>query len=118
MKDDEPHALTVWALGFGEGFFTSVIMDMLLIRFLGVRMNKWLMIGISILFLLFNYFYFFKSGRGKKIVISKPMFFNNERISIIVTIIFFVILISSLFWGPFCSKYFLQRYCNQSLLFR
>ncbi|WP_244160802.1 hypothetical protein [Flavobacterium defluvii] len=118
MKEDEPHALTVWALGIGEGFFVSVFTDIILIRFFCIKMDKWLMIGIGILFLLFNYFYFFRSERGKRIVISKSTFLESNKISIIATILFFLILISSLFWGAICSKYLLETYCNQSSLFQ
>lgn len=112
LKEDEPHALTVWAIGFGEGFFISVIVDILLIRFFCIKIDKWLMIGVGLTFLLFNYLYFFKSGRGKRIVISKPTFFGNKKMSALLTIIFFVFLISSMFWGAICSKYLLQTYCK------
>lgn len=112
LKENEPHALTVWALGIGEGFFISIIIDILLIRFFCIKMDKWLMIGIGLTFLLFNYFYFFKSGRGQRIVVSKPTFFGNKKISVMLTILFFVALISSMFWGAICSKYLLQTYCK------
>lgn len=112
LKEDEPHALTVWAIGFGEGFFVSVICDIFLIKFYCAKMDKWLMIGIGAIFLLFNYFYFFKSDKGKRIVISKPTFFGSPKISILITITFFFILISSMFWGAFYSKYLLETYCK------
>jgi hypothetical protein len=118
LKEDEPHALTVWALGVGEGFFISIIIDIFLIRFFCIKMDKWIMIGITLIVLLFNYFYFFKSGRGQKIAISKPIFFGSKKISIILTTVFFIILISSLFWGAIWSKYLLETYCKQSTLFR
>ncbi len=112
LKEDEPHALTTWALGFGEGFFFSVIIDVFLIRFFCFKMNKWLIIGVGIIFLLFNYLYFFKSGRGQRIVLSKPNFFGSQKISILLTIIFFVVLISSMFWGAIWAKYLLETYCR------
>jgi len=56
------------------------------------------MIGITFIILVFNYFYFFKSGRGQRIATSRPMFFSSKKISTILTAVFFVVLISSLFW--------------------
>lgn len=112
LKEDEPHALTVWALGIGEGFFISVLIDILLIHFFCIKMDKWLMIGIGLICLLLNYFYFFKSSRGQRIIIYKPAFFGNRKISMILTIIFFIVLISSMFWGAICSKYLLETYCR------
>ncbi|QLC68014.1 hypothetical protein LPB248_12155 [Flavobacterium sp. LPB0248] len=70
------------------------------------------MIGISILFLLVNYFYFFKSKRSLRIIKERPLFFGSPKISKILTIVFFVIIISSMFWGAICSKYLLETCCR------
>lgn len=112
LKENESHALTVWALGIAEGFFISVLIDIISIRFFCIKIDKWLMIGIGLAFLLFNYFCFFKSRRGQKIIVSKPTFFGNKKVSAILTIIFFTILISSMFWGAIFSKYLLESYCK------
>ncbi|MFC4389776.1 hypothetical protein [Flavobacterium quisquiliarum] len=112
LKEDEPHALTVWALGAGEGFFVGSIINIFLIRFFCFKMDKWLMIGISVLFLLINYFYFFKSKRSLRIIKEKPLFFGSSKISKILTIAFFVVIISSMFWGAIYAKYLLQTYCR------
>lgn len=112
IKDNEPYAATAWALGFIEGFFASVILNIVSIHFLCFSLGKWRMIGIGIMFLLGNYFYFNKSGRAKKIVKNKPVFYNNRRISIILTSIFFAVLISSMFWGPLYTKYLLDKHCR------
>lgn len=112
IKDNEPYATTVWALGFSEGFFASIILNIVSIHFWCFSLDKWKMIGIGIMFLLGNYFYFNKSGKAKKIVKIKPMFCNNHRISIILTIIFFAVLISSMFWGPIYTRYLLDEHCR------
>ncbi|MBW1654736.1 hypothetical protein GSY47_04995 [Flavobacterium quisquiliarum] len=70
------------------------------------------MIGISVLFLLINYFYFFKSKRSLRIIKEKPLFFGSSKISKILTIAFFVVIISSMFWGAIYAKYLLQTYCR------
>lgn len=112
IKDDEPHATTVWVLGFAEGFFASVVLDIFSIRFCCISLNKWIMISIGAIFVFANYLYFNRSGRSKKIVKAKPMFYSNHRISILLTSIFFIVLISSMFWGPIFSRDLLDKYCK------
>lgn len=106
IKDDSPHATTIWALGFTEGFFANVILYSFLVYKFGIKtLNIWIMIFVLVLFVLANHLYFKRSGRNKKIILEKPMFYSSQKISIIITSIFFIILISSMFWGPFYIKY-------------
>lgn len=112
LKEDEPHATTVWAFGFGEGYFISIIFDMVVTKYFCYDIIEYCMFPIIGLSLLFNYLYFSRSKRSQKIVKEKPTFFGSHKASIILTSIFFFILISSMFWGPFCSKYMLDTYCR------
>lgn len=113
LKEDEPHALTVWALGCGEGFLTNALLYSFLVYFFCIKtLNIWIMMSIVGLFVFANYRYFYKSGRAKKIEKEKPMFFSSRKISILITIIFFTVLISSIFWGPFLIKYLKDTYCR------
>lgn len=113
LNEDEPHTTSVWVLGFLEGFFASVIFDTLSIRYFCFDLGKWTMISISLLFILGNHFYFNSTGRAKKIIEEKPMFFSNHKISIVLTSLFFIILSSSMFLGAFYTKYLLETYCGK-----
>lgn len=112
IKDDEPHATTVWVLGFAEGFFASVILDIFSIRFCCIALSKWIMMSIGAIFVFANYLYFHRSGRSKKIVKAKPMLYSSHRMSMLLTSVFFLILVSSMFWGPILSKHLLNEYCK------
>lgn len=112
LKDDTPYSTTIWALGLAEGFFVSVILNLLVIHFFCINMGKWFMIAIGVICLLINYLYFTKDGRSKKIIKQQPVFLGSPKISILVTTLFYIILISSLFWGPVYAKHLLTVNCR------
>jgi hypothetical protein len=113
VKDDDPHLLTTLALSASEGFALAVSLNIVLIRFFCYQMTKLMMFLPICLFLLFNYFYFNKSGRAKKLVKEKPMFFLNHKLSIIITLLFFMITFSFLFWGGIYTKSLLEFHCGK-----
>lgn len=111
IKDSEPYATTVWVLGFAEGYFLTVVCDLVSMRYFCFDIVEYFMFPIMGITIVSNYFFFNRSKRSKKIVKDKPVFFGNHKISMILTIVFFAILISSMFWGAVCSKYILKTYC-------
>lgn len=113
LKDDEPHLLTTLALSASLGFSVSVTFDIVLTRFFCFEMGKWVMLMIIVLFNLFNYLYFHKSGKAIKIVKEKPMFFSNHKKSIVITFLFFIVTLSFMFWGPIYIKYILETNCGK-----
>lgn len=112
LKDDEPHLLTTMALSASEGFVLSVTLSILLIKFFCYEMTNLLMFLPICLFLLFNYYFFHKSGRARKIVKEKPMFFSNHKLTTVMVLLFFIVTLSFLFWGAFYTKYLLETYCG------
>jgi len=113
LKDDEPHLLTTLALSASEGFALSVSLSIILIKFFCFEMTKTLMFLPICMFLIFNFFYFNKSGRASKIVKEKPMFFSNHKLSTIIVLLFFIVTLSFLFWGAFYTKYLLEVNCGK-----
>lgn len=112
IKDNEPYATTVWALGLAEGYFLTVVCDIVSMRYFCFDIIEYFMTPIIGITIISNYIFFNKSKRSRRIIKDKPTFFGSDKISMILTIIFFVVLISSMFWGAICSKYLLQNYCN------
>lgn len=112
IKDDEPYATTVFALSMSEGFLINFLIQFLFAYFYCILLNIWIMVVVQLLIILINYLYFNKSGRVKKIVKLKPMFFLNHNLSIILTVLFFVITVSFIFWGPIYFKTFLEVNCK------
>ncbi len=112
LPDDQPYATTVFTLSVSESFFINNLILFFFAHFFCINIGKWTMIGITMLIILTNYLYFYRSGRMKEIVKTKPKFFNNHFISIIITILFFIITSSFIFWGPIYVKNILDGCCK------
>jgi|SRR5690554_696155 len=109
LKEEQPHFNTYFSLSASIGFLVNGVIDFLVIKYFCVNIDKWYPIGVFCVILSFNYWIFDYRGLGKKIVDRQPTLFNSKRISIVLTIVFFVITVSWLFWGPFYSRYLLEN---------
>ena len=100
MSDNQPHSRTVWALGATSAFIINFSLDMVLAYFFGYTLSVFQMVSITALLMLLFYFKYYKSGRGKQIVKKeKPKFFGSNTASIILTVLFFLISMSFLFFS-------------------
>lgn len=61
-------------------------------------LTKWSMISVLISIIIFNAILYGKTGKGKKIASEKPKLFNSEKVSLIITCVFFLVSISFPFW--------------------
>lgn len=111
LKDDEPHLLTILALTASESFIVNGILDIILSRFFCMSLNKWPMLGVLVLLLTINLFYYHRKGKSKEIIKNKPMFSSNHKLSIIMTLLFFTISLSFIFFGPVYAKKIMEEYC-------
>ena len=99
MPDDYPHLNTVWALGFLFSLIINFSLDMGLAFFFSYTLSVFQMVSITALLMLLFYFKYYKSGRGKQIVKKeKPKFFGSNTVSIILTVLFFLISMFFLFF--------------------
>mgnify|MGYP001523282678 CR=1 FL=1 len=90
LKDEEPHARTIW--------------------FLGIFFSYWVFCAID-LFLLFFFLYWIysKNGRGKFVVEErKPLIRGSFRLSVIWAIFFFVITVTMFLSSAFMREYMYQ----------
>ena len=108
IKDNEPHMFTILAISATEGFILNIIVEVVSILYQCKQTNGVIWMGIICLANIFNYFYFYKSGRAIKIVKEKPMFFSNNQISIILTFLFFIVFATSIIWGSILTKHLLD----------
>ncbi|ELR68001.1 hypothetical protein C900_01281 [Fulvivirga imtechensis AK7] len=109
LKDNEPHMYTIMALSASEAFVLIGIVEILMINFYCYSIGKWVMLGIVAFCIGANYFIFHKTGKAKEIIRNNPKFFNNHKLSIVLTIAFFLITLSFIFWGPIYTKYLLNQ---------
>ena len=112
LKDNEPHLLTTLALSASEGFLINGILQIALARFFCMSIDKWPMIGVLVLLIGVNYFYYHVRENAKKIVKTKPMYYSSQKLSIVLTFLFFIITLSFLFWEPIYVKQLLQESCK------
>lgn len=98
--DAEPHAMTVFAIGMCEGFFVNFIAQIFFAYRYCYFFEVWQMITIAVAFLVLNYFLFAKSGKGKRIAKNAPPFILSHAFSKILSLFFFIITASTLFFGP------------------
>lgn len=112
LKDNEPHLLTTLALSASEGFLINGILDILLTRFFCISIDKWPMLGVLAMLIFANYIYYHRTGKAKELVNNKPMFFSSHKLSLALTLLFFVVTLSFLFWGPGYVKQITEEYCK------
>jgi hypothetical protein len=100
LPDDEPFATTLFTLTVSESF----AVDFIIRYFLAVNYCKEFQTSSSMfvfgVMLVVNYLIFHRGQRARKFVAESPKFFGSHKLSIIITVIFFLITSSTLFLGP------------------
>lgn len=108
LVQSDPHFVTILALSASEGFLINGMIDLIAIKFYCSTVGQWPMLGVFLTLLIVN---FFNYGRneGDKIVKDKPTFFGSKKSSIGITLIFFLITTSWLFWGAVLGRHLLEQ---------
>jgi hypothetical protein len=96
--DDDPHLTTYLSLSACEYFPLILLSNIISIRFFENDSNPYLLLCILILICIINYFHFYRSGRGRRIVKEKAALYNRHKIFKIITI-FFLSLLYQLCFG-------------------
>ena len=104
LSEDQPHSTVVFTLSFSLSLFVNGIFNLVTIHFANFALPPSIMIGTFIIIGLVNYFVYYRKGKGMRLVKRKPRFFNSHRITIILTLLFFLVTTSFLFWGPIYLK--------------
>lgn len=108
LVQPDPHFVTTLAISASEGFLFNAAVDYLIIKFYCVSIGKWPMLAIMMAFLIFNFILYGK-GKGEKIIKMKPLLWGSQHFSFAVTLIFFVISLSWLFWGAVLGRRLLEQ---------
>lgn len=99
LREEDPNAITILAIGAIQSFAFDCILDGFLIKYYCYPLSMWQMLITGLFILLLNYFYFYYSGRYKRILTRKPKIFNNKFVSILLTISFYSLGLFSLIYG-------------------
>ncbi len=108
LKDSEPHLLTTLVLSFSQSLLVNGVLEISIANIFCIYISKWPMLIVLLLLIGVNYVYYHRTGKAKEIVKNKPMFFSSHRLSIIITLLFFIITASFLFWEPIYVKQILD----------
>jgi hypothetical protein len=102
LNDDDPRITTVLAFSFSESLVINGVLDIAFANWFCWTMTRYYMIGILVVIILSNFFYFFTSAKTKTILKSKPKINNSHGISVLVAWLFFILTTSILFWVGNC----------------
>jgi len=110
LPDDEPHATVIFTLSFSESLLINYAIDFLAVHlFCKYLLSKWSMIAIFLLIVGINYLVFHRTGKNKEIIERKPTFLGSNRLSIVITLLFFLATTSFLFWVADYLMYVIEQ---------
>lgn len=109
LKEFEPHFNARFSISLSQALMVNGILNIIAANLFCKSLNKWEMIGIFVLIFIINSYLIYNSESTKKIIKEKPRFFNNQKLSIILTITFFVLTMSYLFWGSIYIRNILEQ---------
>ena len=109
LKDEEPHARTIWFLGIFFSYWVFCAIDLFLLFFFLYSISLELALTIFFLGVLLFYSIYSKNGRGKFVVEErKPLIRGSFRLSVIWAIFFFVITVTMFLSSAFMREYMYQ----------
>ncbi len=91
-----------------QGFIITGIIELVSILTFCQSIGKWPMIAVHVILLVVN-FTTYNSGKLETIVKDEPLFFRNRKISVVITMIFFLTSIAWLFFGAVLGKHLLEN---------
>lgn len=100
LVQPEPHFVTVLALSAVEGLLVNYLLDFFIVHLFGTMpLTIWRNLLVVSIFLVVNFYYYERKGKGMAIVKEKPRYFNNHRLSIAIVLVVTLFIISLLFWA-------------------
>lgn len=109
LPDNQPHSTVVFTLSFSLSLLVNGLLSIIAASVANYNMSNYIMAGLFVMIIVVNYLVFYRSGKGKRLVKEKPKFYNNHKLSILLTFMFFLITTSYLFWGPILLKSILAK---------
>ena len=88
-----PKSTAAWSLGLCLSFFVVTPFNLIWQLIFDDLPSIWIMIGISILFFLYTFHLYIIKKRSIMVIKQKPQIFGSKKISILITIAFFIISI-------------------------
>ena len=90
LPEQEPHATTIFALSMSQSLFLVSIINITMAYLCCKCLKTWQMVGFTLIIMIINYLTYKKKGIALQVVNDKPKFFNSNRISIVLTILYVI----------------------------
>jgi len=108
LPDNQPHLTVIFTLSFSLSLLINGLLSIILVYVFNYNMSEYMMIGIFSIIMAVNYLVFYRIEKGKRLVKEKPKLLKSHRLSILFTLIFFLVTISFLFFGPIYVRNILE----------
>ena len=108
LKDPEPHFSTVLGLAFSCALLVNGVIDLVALKYYCYQVEVWVQFSIVLLIIGILYLIYHKTGKAKKVVANRQFIFNSSVVSAIATLLFFLLTLSWLFWGPIYGRSILE----------
>lgn len=109
LKVPDPKITTILALSFSQSLLINGAMDIVALNFFCYEIKVAVQFSILLLIIFLNYFLYHEKGKAYDIIKENPTIGTSKTLSIFVTIVFFLMTTSWLFWGPIYGKYLLSQ---------
>ncbi len=105
IKDNQPHSTIVFVVGFLLGLIINGILNIFLALTFKSMLGEWPMISINVFLIFLTYLFFYKTGRGKRIVEERSVLeigYNRQQLVLAITL--FVLGMIALLLEPLLTK--------------
>lgn len=104
LTDSDPNMLTILVIAAAYSFPVSMVIELMLIKLYCISLPAWQIFLITPFFVVVNYLLYYRNDRYKLILERKPKIMGSNSLSVLITIAFFLVAFSFVFWGPIYTK--------------
>lgn len=114
LRLSNPRTMATLVLSACQAFFIIRILELILNIRYGKKMlfNQGIFIILAMIAINYFYFHFGKKARARNIEKTKPKFFNNNILTIIITILFFLSTFLLMILSADIAKIIFNKYCK------
>ncbi len=110
--ETQPELTATFILSISQAFFLNGLLAIIFSYLYCRQLEMWIRIGLIGLIFLINYLIYHKNSRAKLVIDTKPTFLKNKNLSKVLSLMFFIITFSTIFWSPEVIKNILENHCK------
>lgn len=109
LLDESPHLNTIFSLSILESLSLNFGTEFVSTTYFCTHFSNKLMILIWALISTANYLVYGYMGKGKKVIKLKPKILGSDKLTLWVSIFFFLFSVSFIFWMPAYTRKVLEH---------